>query len=99
MPKVLKTASTAPAPAAAEVPKPFHRITFGLVRGSIWKGESNGRPALTLTLEQIVKATETSEEITQVFDASNLRNLVKVTSDCARWIEWQQGILDSQAKH
>lgn len=85
-------------PTAPEVSKPFHKIQFGLVRGSIWKHEASDRISFTLTVDRIVQATETSEELTQTFQSADMRNLAKVTADCARWIQWQENIPGSRER-
>jgi hypothetical protein len=101
MPKAamkVPSAPSAPSPTVAAQPiapapeseKPIHRIQVGIARGSIWKSGSPEKPVYTLTLDRVVTDRARNEHVTQVFESSDVRQLAKVTKECAAWIEWQE---------
>ena len=84
-----------PSPPVTE--HPIHRIQFGLVRGSIWRAGTSDTAVYSLTLDRVVTDKAKNEQVSQLFKSADLRHLVKVTADCARWIEWQLKRLAEEA--
>jgi len=94
---------TAPTPSAMAIPPPpatehpVHRIQFGIVRGSIWKSSDPDKPGFKLTLDRVVTDKAKNEQVSQVFESTDVRHLSKVTAECARWIEWQSNHIAEMA--
>jgi len=39
--------------------------------------------------DRVVTDKAKNEQVSQVFESTDVRHLSKVTAECARWIEWQ----------
>lgn len=90
MPKAVAKPPLVPSNTPDGTEKPVQTIRNGMARGQIWKTDDNGRTIFSFTVDRCVTDKAGNSQVGQTFLAEDVRHLIKVTTEAAKWIEWQQ---------